>query len=84
MVSRWVVVRGQRFVSLETVAECYEVEVAWVREVYDFGLLGPGEVVEGTIAVAAAMLERMAEIRRLTLIGGDLAVIAVLLDEMGR
>ncbi len=78
------IIRGERYLSLEAVAECYQVEAAWVRQVYEHGLLGRGEDVGGTIAVAAAMLERVAVIRRLTLLGAaDLAFIEVLLDEMG-
>ncbi|MBI4879563.1 MAG: hypothetical protein HY812_07885 [Planctomycetes bacterium] len=77
-------IRGERYLSLEAVAECYQVEAAWVWQVYEHGLLGRGEDVGGTIVVAAAMLERMAVIRRLSLLGAaDLALVEVLLDEMG-
>ena len=62
-----IVIRGELHLSLEVVAECYDCQVSWVREVYELGLLGEGSEVEGGIAVSAAMLERMARIRRLNL-----------------
>jgi len=62
---RRLTIRGRTYVTLETVAECYRVEVAWVREVYEYGLLGTGEPVRDTTAVAAEMLERAAVILRL-------------------
>lgn len=76
-------VRGEAYVTLDTVAECYRVEVAWVREVYDHGLLGRGEEVEGATAVAAATLERLATVLRLHRQQGfDLGVIAGLLADV--
>ena len=44
-------VRGEVFVTLESAAECYQVETGWIREVYAQGLMGPGETVGGSIAV---------------------------------
>lgn len=58
-------IEGELWLTLETVAECYRVEVTWVREVYARGLLGPGTDVEQTTAVAAAALDRMARVLRL-------------------
>ena len=63
--ARTVLVRGETFLTIELVAECYEVEVAWVREVYDLGVLGPGIPLEDTIAIQAAMLDRVASALRL-------------------
>lgn len=65
MSERRVVIRGRTYVTLEAVAECYRVEVSWVREVYEYGLLGSGESVRDTTAVAAEMLGRAADILRL-------------------
>ena len=79
------VIHGEVYLTLETVAECYEVEVTWVREVYDVGLLGTGEPVEHSIAIAARMLDRLAEVRRLTLqTGVNLPGIVMLLERRGR
>jgi hypothetical protein len=70
-------------VTLDAMAEAYAVEEAWVREVYAFGLLGPGEPVGRTVAVSARMLDRVALIRRLHVVQGvNLAGIAIILDLM--
>lgn len=58
------------YISLEGLAACYQVEIAWVREVYDIGLLGQGRATAGTIAVEICMLDRFATIRRLHLQAG--------------
>ena len=74
---------GGRYLTLTVVAECYAVKVHWVREIYEFGLLGDGHEVEGEPAIATVMLERVAVIRRLQLQAGlNLAGIALLLDEV--
>jgi hypothetical protein len=65
----WLVIKGETHVTLAAAAECYAVRVEWVREVFELGLLGPGEVVEDAggeaVAVVAAALDRLAEIIRL-------------------
>jgi hypothetical protein len=77
-------VGGERFIPLAVVADCYEVELTWVQEVYEFGLLGEGRRVEGKLAVSTVMLERVAVIRRLTLQQGlNLAGVAALLEVLG-
>jgi hypothetical protein len=60
-----IVIHGETFLTLDAVAECYEIEVQWVERIYRLGLLGPGEDVEGHAAIASTMLERVAEILRL-------------------
>lgn len=57
-------IRGEVFVTLESAAECYQVEVRWVEEVYDNGLLGQGEKVGPSLAVRATQLDRLAAILR--------------------
>jgi len=54
-----ITIRGELYVTLEAVASCYQVEVAWVEEAYELGLLGRGERVSGATAVEAAMLDRV-------------------------
>ena len=77
-----VVIRGEKWFTLEGVAECYGLEVAWVREVYEYGLLGEGAPAEGTIAVAPRALDRVAVIRRLEIqLGVNLEGIALILEE---
>lgn len=76
-----IVIRGESFLTLETVAECFHVQVAWVREVYDAGLLGPGERVGGDLAIPASNLDRMALIQRLHRhYGIDLELIEIVLE----
>lgn len=58
-------IHGRIFVTLETVARCYEVEHAWLEEARELGLLDPVERVEGRALVAAAALERVAVVLRL-------------------
>lgn len=73
---------GGRYLTLSVVAECYAVEVRWVREVYEYGLLGSGRLEGGEPAIASVMLERVAVIRRLQLQAGlNLEGVALLLDD---
>ena len=58
-------VRGELYLSLETVAEIYEVQTLWLREVYEAGLLGRGLRQERSISIAAVQLDRVATIVRL-------------------
>jgi hypothetical protein len=60
-----VIIREETYITLDTIAECYEFEVEWIEEVYGMGLLGTGENVEGRTAIPSRMLERVAELRRL-------------------
>ena len=59
-----VVIRGEAYVTLRAAAECFAVEVAWVEEVHAHGLLGPAEPAEGELAIAARMLDRLADVLR--------------------
>ena len=75
-------IHGETYVTLQDVAQTFEFELAWVQEVYDFGLLGPGERVEGTVAIASRLLDRVAAIRRLNrVLGVNLAGVALVLQE---
>jgi len=77
-----VTIRGEPYVTLQDVAESFEFELTWVQEVYEFGLLGPGETVGGSIAIASRLLDRVAAIRRLNrVLGVNLAGVAVILQE---
>ena len=77
-----VTIRGEPYVTLQDVADSFEFELAWVQEVYEFGLLGPGETVGGSIAIASRLLDRVAAIRRLNrVLGVNLAGVAVILQE---
>ena len=77
-----VTIRGEHYVTLQDVAESFEFELSWVQEVYEFGLLGPGETVGGSIAIASRLLDRVAAIRRLNrVLGVNLAGVALVLRE---
>jgi hypothetical protein len=79
--SRIVYIREEAYVTLGTIAECYECSETWVREVYDVGLLGAGETLEELTWVPAQALDRVARILRLSTVHGlELDVIARLLD----
>lgn len=56
-------IRGELFLTLETAAECYHVEVRWIEEVQRAGLLR-GERVDGSLALSARELDRMAAVLR--------------------
>jgi hypothetical protein len=76
-----VVVQGERHVALGVVATALTVDRAWLQEVYDYGLLGEGKRIEGDIAIAAQLLDRLALIRRLHEVQGvNLPGIAIILD----
>ena len=72
-------IAGRMYLAIEDVATCFEVEVAWVREVRDEGLL---EVLieSGDELVPARELDRLASIVRLArALGLDLATVEPLL-----
>lgn len=76
-----IVIRGEAFVTLATVAECFHVQSTWVREVYDAGLLGRGERVGDELAIAVVELDRMAKVERLHRhYGLDLATIEIVIE----
>lgn len=73
-------IRGESYLTLETVAECYQCEVSWVRAVYAEGLLGPGVVRSGRVLVRSAVLDRVATVYRLSVHQGvPLETVSVLL-----
>jgi len=59
-----VYIEGNLYLSLETVAEIYHVEVLWLREVYDFGLLESCVEAGTVIHIQATQLDRVAAIVR--------------------
>lgn len=75
-------IHGEAFLDLEIVAECYQVQVDWLTEVYDLGLLGRGERVEAHIAIPVIRLDRVARIIRLHFhYGYDLSSLELLLAD---
>jgi hypothetical protein len=73
-------IRGEVFVTLAAVAECYRIEPERVEEFHAAGLIGGGERVEGALAVPAAELDRLAAVLRWHRhLGLELEAIAALL-----
>lgn len=71
-------IRGELYLSLEVVAEVYEVQVTWLREVVDAGVLGDERARSGPPRIAAALLDRVAAVVRLhRTIGLDVDAIAL-------
>lgn len=73
-------VGGELYLSLETVAEVYRVEVTLLREAYDQGLLGSGVDSGPSVCIAAVHMDRVATIVRLhAALGLDLETIVLVL-----
>ena len=73
---------GELCLSLEAVAEIYEVQTVWVRRVYDYGLLGPGRRTGTTVCIEVEKLDRVATIVRLhAVLGLELDAISLALDQ---
>ncbi len=60
-----IVISGELHLSLEAVAACYRVDVTWLREVHELGLLGRVRRHREVTVVSARMLDRVAEVVRL-------------------
>jgi hypothetical protein len=60
-----ITIAGESYLTLETISECYGCEIAWLREAYDFGLLGGGRIHLGTIMLSVRVLDRVADVIRL-------------------
>ena len=77
------VIRGEAYLMIETVAECFQVQSAWVQAVYHRGLLGAGERRGESIYIQARMLDRVAEIQRLNiLLDEDMNAVALFIDNL--
>ena len=58
-------IEGEIYLTAETVAHCFDVEVRWVEDVHALGLVGRGAHVEDSLAIASVMLDRLAAVLRL-------------------
>ena len=77
-------VEGELYLSLDIVARCYQVQTVWLREVYDYGLLGAGVGRDREPHIAAVQLDRVAAIVRMRLVLGlDLVTIEHALGPAG-
>ena len=76
-------VSGELYLSLETIAEIYQVQAVWLREAYDFGLLGSGVDSDSTVCIAAVRMDRVATIVRLhDVLGLDIETISLAFDDV--
>ena len=74
-------VRGRRYLTLDWVADCYQVEEQWVVDVCRTGALGESLEVGGRLAVPEEMLDRLAALWRLCHhLGLDLDTAVVWID----
>jgi hypothetical protein len=74
-------VEGELHLSLEVVAEVYAVEIAWLREVYDAGLLGAGVDSGPTVCISVLRLDRVAAIVRMHhVVGQDVETLRLVLE----
>jgi hypothetical protein len=55
----------ESYLTLEAISECYECEVTWIHEAYEFGLLGGGRVYSGRVVLSVRVLDRVAQVVRL-------------------
>ena len=65
MTSVTIRIDDEAYLTLEAISECYECEVSWLREAYEFGLLGGGRIYSGTVVLSVKVLDRVAEVVRL-------------------
>jgi hypothetical protein len=74
-------IREEPYVTLTTIAECYDCSVVWVEEVYGLGMLGSGEKWHDETLVPVVALEHLARILRFHVGHGvDLDLIQRLID----
>jgi len=77
-----ITVEGELYLSLETYAEIFRIQVTWLRDVYDRGLLGEGVPSEAWICVASTQMDRIATLVRLhNSLGVDIDTLAWLLED---
>ena len=70
------------YLTLETVADLYRVEVLWLREAFDSGLLGAGAESRTTPCIAVVRLDHVATIVRLhSVLGLDVDAIRDALED---
>lgn len=74
-------IRGELYLTLDLVADCYAVEVRWLERVSELGLLRTVERVNHDLAIAARELDRVARIVHWHVYQGiDLSAIALLME----
>ena len=69
-------IKGELYLSLETVASIYQVQQVWLEEAYTIGLFGEGVDSGSTKCIHAAQLDHVATVVRLhVVLGLDLQAI---------
>lgn len=83
--SRAIVIEGEPYLALETVAEEFRVDLVVLREAHASGLLGRCVVRETRVLVAVASLDRVATVVRLrAVLGLDLDTVEVMIARQRR
>jgi hypothetical protein len=78
-------IEGELYLSLETVAAIYRVDVLWLREVVEADLLGDSVVRVPRTCIAAIRLDRVATIVHFhEVLGLDIASIGIVLGPDSR
>ena len=73
---------GELYLTLETVAEVYQVQITWLQSIYEFGLLGTGVQSGRSTCIAAIQLDRVATIVRLReVVGNDVETISLAMPD---
>jgi hypothetical protein len=76
-----ITIRGEGYLLLEDVADCYRVEVRWLTEAYNMGLIGEGEEVQSSHAIPVSRLGLVARVVRWRMqTGVDLMGLAALVE----
>lgn len=76
-------IEGELFLSLEVVANVYEIELSSLREAYDFGLFGIGVESNAIRFIAAVQLDRVSTVVRFrNVLGLDLETIRDVLEDL--
>lgn len=77
-----ILIEGESYLTLEAISECYECEPSWLLEAYEFGLLGGGRTHAGLLVLHVNVLDRVAQVVRLSRYQGlGFETIVVLLGE---
>lgn len=78
-----IMIAGESYLTLEAISECYGCELAWLRDAYDFGLFGRGRLEAGRVVLRIGVLDRVAEVVRLSRYQGlGFEAIEVLIGEV--
>lgn len=77
-----ILIDGRTYLTLEDISDCYQCEVSFLRDAYEVGLLGGGRRFGGRLVLEVTILDRVADVVRLSRYQGlSLETIVVLLGD---